>query len=231
LHIIRTWHRATFFCAAQLRDGGKQWKTIFKTLLNGLLIGISVAAPVGAMGVLIIRRTLAYGAPAGFVSGLGVATADASYALIAAFGLTFISNALIDAQAAIRLVGGLFLLYLGWRTILSPPAFDAARASRTSLAGSYGSAMLLTFTNPSTILMFAGIFAGAGLASTGDSAHAALMVIGVFLGSTLWWLFLSGSVSRLRARFTSRVLQWINRTAGAIIAAYGLFALAGLLGM
>src|SRR5690606_14234225 len=97
LHIIRTWHRATFFCAAQLRDGGKQWKTIFKTLLNGLLIGISVAAPVGAMGVLIIRRTLAYGAPAGFVSGLGVATADASYALIAAFGLTFISNALIDA--------------------------------------------------------------------------------------------------------------------------------------
>lgn len=184
----------------------------------------------GAIGVLIIRRTLAHGARAGFVSGLGVASADATYAIIAAFGLTILSNLLLDSQTAIRLVGGLFLLTLGIRTFIAQPATEAATTEGVSLAGAYGSALLLTLTNPQTILMFAGIFAGVGLASNrGDAGSAALLVAGVFTGSTLWWLVLATGVSLLRGRFTPRVMRWVNRLSGSIIIAFGLAALASLL--
>lgn len=213
----------------RINNGGKQWETTLIFLANGIAIGFSVAAPVGAIGVLIIRRTLAHGQRAGFVSGLGVASADAIYALIAAFGLTVLSNLLLDAQNAIRLVGGLFLLYLGVRTFRAQPAAHAASTDGVSLAGAYGSALALTLANPQTILMFAGIFAGIGLASTHDSASAALLVAGVFSGSTLWWLALSGGVALLRGRFTPRVMRWVNRLSGVIIAAFGLVALASLL--
>ena len=188
-----------------------------------------MAAPVGAIGVLIIRRTLAHGARTGFVSGLGVASADATYAVIAAFGLTVFSNLLLGAQTGIRLVGGLFLLYLGIRTFLTRPATEAASTTGVSLAGAYGSALLLTLANPQTILMFAGIFAGVGLAaSDGSAGAAALLVAGVFTGSTLWWLVLSTAVSLLRGRFTPGVMVWVNRLAGLVIITFGLLALLSL---
>jgi threonine/homoserine/homoserine lactone efflux protein len=180
------------------------------------------------MGVLVIRRTLAHGARAGLFTGLGIASADAIYATIAAFGLSFLSNLLLDAQTAIRLVGGLFLLYLGIRTFLARPATEAASTTGVSLASSYGSALALTLANPQTILMFAGIFAGVGLSTAADPRDAALLVAGVFSGSILWWLVLSSGVSLLRGRFTPGVMVWVNRLSGFIIIAFGLVALAGL---
>lgn len=198
-------------------------------LLRGLALGFSIAAPVGPIGVLCIRRTLAEGRATGFVSGLGAATADATYGAVAAFGLTFVSSLLIGQQAWLRLIGGLFLLYLGGRTLLTSPASRGAVASGSGLAGAYASTLFLTLTNPLTILSFAAIFAGLGVVGAeGGYRDAGLLVLGVFLGSALWWLLLSWGVSLLRARVDARRLRWVNRFSGALIAAFGVVALLSL---
>ncbi len=198
-------------------------------LLRGFIIGLSIAAPVGPIGILCIRRTLADGRVAGIISGLGAASADALYGCIAGFGLTFISNFLVGQQFWLRLLGGIFLGYLGVKTFLSKPTDRAANVRGNGLAGMYASIFFLTLTNPMTIISFAAIFAGLGLASSsGSYASAALLVSGVFLGSASWWLILSGMVSIFRARFQARGLLWVNRISGLIIASFGLFALLSL---
>jgi len=195
-------------------------------LLRGLVIGFSIAAPVGPIGVLCIRRTLAEGRLVGLASGLGAATADAVYGCIAGFGLAFISNVLIRQQAWLRLLGGAFLCYLGLRTLLDRPAEREASAKGNGLLGAYASTFFLTLTNPMTILSFAAIFAGLGVADAGRSyASAGVLVLGVFTGSALWWLVLSGGVGLLRSRFNAEMLRWVNRMSGVIIAGFGLFAL------
>lgn len=199
-------------------------------LLRGLLIGFSIAAPVGPIGALCIRRTLANGRAAGLVSGLGAASADAIYGCIAGFGLTFISSLLISQQLWLKLIGGAFLCYLGVRTLLARPAEQAASAAGAGLLGAYASTFVLTLTNPTTILSFLAVFAGLGLASAaGDYGQAALLVLGVFVGSALWWLLLSGGVSLLRARLNAQALVWVNRASGLIILGFGIAALASLL--
>lgn len=199
-------------------------------LLRGLLIGFSIAAPVGPIGALCIRRTLANGRAAGLVSGLGAASADAIYGCIAGFGLTFISGMLLSQQLWLKLLGGTFLCYLGGRTLLARPAEQAANAGGTGLLGAYASTFVLTLTNPTTILSFLAVFAGLGLASAaGDYGQAALLVLGVFVGSALWWLLLSGGVSLLRSRLNPQALVWVNRVSGIIILAFGVGALASLL--
>ncbi len=192
-------------------------------LWHGIIIGFAIAAPVGPIGVLCIRRTLTAGRTAGLVSGLGAATADACYGCIAGFGLTLVSNLLLSRQTGLQLLGGLFLLYLGLKTWFSPPAEHAAGAGGRGLLNAYTSTFLLTITNPMTIFAFMAIFAGLGLAQTGGNySTAALVVAGVFTGSALWWLLLSGGVSIFRARITPTQLLWINRIAGAVIAGFGL---------
>jgi threonine/homoserine/homoserine lactone efflux protein len=196
---------------------------------RGLLIGFSIAAPVGPIGVLCIRRTLANGRLAGLATGLGAATADGLYGCVAGFGLTFISSVLIDQQTWLRLFGGLFLCYLGIRTLLSKPAEQEARVGGSGLLGSYASTFLLTVTNPMTIISFAAIFAGLGLANTsGSYASALILVLGVFLGSGTWWLLLSGGVGLFRDRFDAQAMLWVNRISGVVITAFGLIALVGL---
>ncbi|HNP72056.1 MAG TPA: LysE family transporter [Kouleothrix sp.] len=198
-------------------------------LLRGLIIGFSIAAPVGPIGALCIRRTLASGRAAGLVSGLGAATADAFYGCVAGFGLTFISSLLISQQFWLKLIGGLFLCYLGVRTLLARPAEQAANASGAGLLGAYTSTLFLTLTNPTTILSFVAVFAGLGLASAaGDYGQAALLVLGVFCGSGMWWLLLSGGVALLRARVTPQLLVWVNRISGIVILLFGVGALASL---
>jgi len=198
-------------------------------LFRGLVIGFSIAAPVGPIGVLCIRHTLAKGRAYGLVSGLGAATADAIYGCIAGFGLTFISSILVNQQGWIRFAGGVFLCYLGLRTFLARPAEQTASARGSGLIGAYASAFLLTLTNPITILSFAAIFAGLGLANTsGDYVSAGILVLGVFTGSALWWLALSGGVGMFRAKFTPDWLRWVNRISGAVITTFGLLALLSL---
>lgn len=202
----------------------------FPLLFRGLLIGFSIAAPVGPIGVLCIRRTLADGRLSGLVSGLGAATADMLYGCVAGFGLTFISGFLVGQQLWLRLFGGLFLLYLGIKTLLSKPSEQAAKADGSGLLGAYVSTFLLTATNPLTILSFVAIFAGLGLANTnGSYASALVLVLGVFLGSAAWWLLLTGGVGLFRAKFNTQGLLWVNRISGVIITVFGVVALAGLI--
>jgi threonine/homoserine/homoserine lactone efflux protein len=195
-------------------------------VLRGLVIGFSIAAPVGPIGVLCIRRTLADGRTSGFLSGLGAATADALYGAVAAFGLTAVSSVLVGQATWLRIGGGLFLCYLGVRTFFAPPAVAAASARATGLLGAYVSTLLLTLANPATILSFVAIFAGFGAAARADSyAAAAVLVLGVFLGSALWWLVLSGGVGWVGGRLAPATLTWINRVSGLVIAGFGVLAL------
>ena len=199
-------------------------------MFKGMIIGISIAAPVGPIGLLCVRRTLTRGQAAGIISGLGAATADAIYGCIAGFGLTFISGILISQQNNLRLIGGLFLCYLGIRTFLSKPEEQAAKAKGSSLVGDYTSTFFLTLTNPMTILSFTAIFAGLGLVGAGGNyISAGILVSGVFIGSSSWWLILSGSVSLFRKKFTSTGMQIINKVSGIIITGFGLFALISLI--
>ena len=197
--------------------------------LRGFLIGISIAAPVGPIGVLCIRRTLSEGNLSGFVSGLGAATADAFFGVIAGFGLTFISGFLVAQQNWLNFFGGIFLCYLGIRTSRSTPASDSAQAEGKGLLRNYLSIFILTLTNPMTILSFAAIFAGLGLANQpGDYLSAMTLVLGVFSGSALWWLVLSFGVSLFRERVTPQWMVWINRVSGLIVLTFGILALANL---
>lgn len=198
-------------------------------LLKGCVIGVSIAAPVGPIGVLCIRRTLAGGSSAGLVSGLGAASADALYGAVAAFGMTAVSSALVSQREILSLIGGVFLLYLGIKTMLSKPADHAAVVNGRGLFGTFVSTLVLTLTNPMTILSFVAIFAGLGLANAaGDYPSAGLLVLGVFMGSAFWWLALSAGVGLLRSRITVVSMRWVNRISGVIITGFGLVALASL---
>jgi threonine/homoserine/homoserine lactone efflux protein len=199
--------------------------------LQGMMIGLSIAAPVGPIGVLCMRRTLAAGRANGLASGLGAAAADAIYASIAGFGLSALSDLLLRYQNPLRFIGGIFLLLLGVRTFLARPAQRAATALVSgSLLGAFASTFVLTLTNPVTILAFLGIFAGLGLAQAASNyAEAARLVCGVFVGSSLWWLTLSTATSLLRSKLTDGVLLWVNRLSGLVIGAFGLAALVSLL--
>jgi threonine/homoserine/homoserine lactone efflux protein len=192
-------------------------------LLRGFLIGISIAAPVGPIGVLCIRRTLSDGKLTGFLSGMGAASADMVYGAVAAFGLTMISNLLVENAFWLRIVGGAFLLYLGIKTFLEKPADHAAQASQSGYFSAYLSTFFLTITNPMTILSFAAIFAGTML--TQETSSPIVLVLGVFLGSAAWWLTLSLGVGLMRDRLTATRMAWINRISGTVIIIFGVVAL------
>ena len=222
-------------------------------LLKGLAIGFAIAAPVGPIGVLCIRRTFAEGRVAGLAAGLGAATADAFYGAVAGFGLTAVSSFLLGYQDALRLVGGMFLCALGLKTFLSRPGAAGARMRGKGLAQAYATTVALTLTNPATILSFTAVFAGAGLGQQGaGTADALAIVTGVFAGSAAWWLLLSSFVDRWRQRRpefaalapnavggavvtgvtlgeASKTLTRINQVSGVLLFGFGLAALAGLL--
>lgn len=195
--------------------------------VRAFIIGISIAAPVGPIGVLCIRRTLANGRLAGFVSGMGAASADMVYGAIAAFGLTTLSGLLVENAFWLRLIGGIFLVYLGVKTFLEKPSDKPAEVSDGGMGRMFLSTFLLTITNPMTILSFAAIFAGAMLGQTTGSPL--VMVAGVFTGSAAWWLTLSFGVGVLRDRLTQVHMAWINRISGIVITVFGLYALTGIL--
>jgi threonine/homoserine/homoserine lactone efflux protein len=193
--------------------------------VRGLVIGFSIAAPVGPIGVLCIRRTLADGRATGLAVGLGAAAADAVYGAVAGFGLTAVSALLVRRHEALRLVGGLFLCYLGARTFVARPADGPARAGGVGLLGAFAATFGLTLANPATILSFVAVFAGLGIAGSASWRDAAVLVAGVFLGSALWWLILSGAVGVLRSRLDRRALHWVNRLSGLVLLAFGAAAL------
>ncbi|AMM93055.1 LysE family transporter [Peribacillus simplex] len=199
-------------------------------LLKGLIIGFSIAAPVGPIGILCIRRTLENGRFVGFMSGLGAATADGLYGLIACLSLTVITNYLINQQLWFQLIGGIFLGYLGVKTYKSKPSNILTKSKNEQNIKAYISTFFLTITNPVTILSFIALFSGLGIANSDIDLMAKLiLVLGVFLGSILWWLFLSIVVSLLKNRINAYSLIIINKTSGLILLLFSLWSFYGVL--
>ena len=195
-------------------------------LIKGIIIGFSIAAPVGPIGVLTIKRTLAEGRLSGFVTGMGAAMADTVYGFIAGFGLTVISAFLLTQAFWIKLIGGLFLLFLGVKSFLSKPASNPAKLDSKGLLSNFVSTFFLTLTSPVTILSFVAIFAGLGLGTTKTDYTSSLsLVFGIFLGSALWWLILSSVVGFFQTKITPERLVWVNRLSGLILLSFGLLAL------
>ena len=198
-------------------------------LIQGLLFGLALAMPVGPIGLLCIRRSLDDGFTVGFATGLGAAVADAGYGAVAAFGLTAVSQLLLTWQSPLALAGGALLLWLGLSTWWRRPE-DTVRSrsgARRPLVA-FAQTAVLTVANPQTVLTFVALFAGLGVVMGEDSgwADATTLVVGVFLGSALWWLILAGGVAgALRDRLNQTALRWINRGAGALIAGFGTIAI------
>jgi threonine/homoserine/homoserine lactone efflux protein len=197
--------------------------------IKGLIIGFSLAIPVGPIGLLLIRRTLTRGRIAGLVSGLGAATADAIYGAIAGFGITLLSNFLVTHSIVLRLMGGAFLCYLGGRIFLSKPRERSTKGAEENILHDYLSTLFLTLTNPLTILSFAAIFAAAGVAVIpGEYYSTATLVLGVFSGSCLWWVILSGTVSFFHGKLDTTGILVLNKISGAIMAAFGVMIFVSL---
>lgn len=197
----------------------------------GILIGITIAAPVGPITVLYVRRALSNGWRSGMATALGAASADAIYAAVAAFSFTFLAGLFVSLQTPVQLAGGLFLLYLGIRIFRAPPAAQAVQDMGGNLWRDYFSTLLLTLTNPMTILIYAGIFTGAGLAAFNEGGQSCplVLVFGVFLGSILWAGSLVAAAALFRARFTPRAMLWVNRISGGVIILFAISTLWGLI--
>lgn len=198
--------------------------------IKGMILGFSIAAPVGPIGILCIKRTLSGGMIQGLLSGLGAAAADACYGFLAAFGITAVSELLAAGSLWIRLCGGVFLLYLGFSIFRSRPAKAASTAEVSGRLAAFTSTFFLTLANPMTILSFTAIFAGLGaIGSEKAGTGSAQLVLGVFAGSLLWWICLAALVGNLRSRLDETALSWINRFAGLIICGFALHQLAAVL--
>ena len=200
---------------------------------KGFALGLAIAAPVGPIGLLCIRRTLAEGPAMGLATGLGAATADAAYGAVAGFGLAVIADAIVAQKGWLAVGGGLFLVLLGIRTALARPSDPgiAARAGARGLVAAWATTCLLTLANPATILSFAAAFAGLGLAEWAGGTNAAMVLVtGVFLGSALWWLALSTAVGLFRDRIGTTASAWINRISGFALVAFGAGAVVAAIG-
>ncbi len=195
-------------------------------LFKGLLVGISIAAPVGPIGLLCIRRTLTHGIIGGMVSGLGTALADALYGCVAVLGVSLVTAFLLGNQVYLKVLGGIFLLYLGYSTYRNQPAQNPLPPAETGLLSFGGTAFLLTLANPQTLLSFSALYAGMGMSKENHSPETGLwLVAGIFLGSLAWWLILSSLTTILRSQMDRKWLVLIQRVSGILIAGFGISCL------
>jgi threonine/homoserine/homoserine lactone efflux protein len=201
-------------------------------LLKGVAIGFLMAVPVGPINLLCLRRSLAEGRRVGFVSGLGAAAADTTYAAIAAVGLTTVTSFLVNHRPLLELVGGLFLVLLGLHTMRSRtrPRREAATVHVRRLRDAFVSTYVYTLANPMLIIVFTGVFASFGLGwQPGRNLDVLELVGGVFVGSSLWWLTLTMLAGTFGRHLDDGALRWVNLIAGGIIVAFGIWQLVPLL--
>ena len=192
---------------------------------KGALLGLAIAAPLGPIGALCINRALHRGFLAGVAGGLGTAVADAVYASFAAFGFVAFAATLALLSKPLAIGGGLFLLVLGLKFLISKSSDQAVPSSKGDLAKTISTTFLLTIGNPTTILTMAALFAGLGLAGALDRVNAVTLVAGVFAGSMAWWVILSAGVTFARRKLPKSFSTWINRGSGVTIAGFGLVAI------
>ena len=201
-------------------------------LLQGIGIGFTVAASVGPISLLTVQRTLVRGWLYGFISGLGVALADALYGFIGGLGLTVVIDFFVNQRNWLRLVGGVVLVYMGLKIAFSSlnakPAEENPKG-KTGFISAFTSIFFLTLSNPMTILFFAALYTGTSIMQvSGSLLKAGQFGLSIFIGSSIWWLLLTGGVNLLRSRFKPEMLGWINRVTGGMIALFGVWILVGL---
>jgi len=199
----------------------------FDYLWKGIIVGLSATIPLGPIGVLCIQRTLNKGKMSGFVSGLGAAAADGFYAIVAGFSITIIIDSLVEYQLYLRIIGGLVLLFMGYKLIVANPGVQLRKQLKKKRAGLFGdfiSIFALTVSNPITVFVFAAVFAGFGIVDKeSNSISVLILIFGVLLGATSWWFTLSSVVSIFRHKFKLRRMLIINRVAGVLVIIFGLF--------
>lgn len=201
-------------------------------ILKGLIIGLTVSAPMGPIAVFCLQRTLNKGVWIGFISGLGAAFADTVYAAIAGFGLSIISDFLTEQQFYIRGIGGIFLIIVGVKVFYTNTIKQARKqkVNKGRLLGDFASVFFLTLSNPITVIFFGAVFAGIGLAGEGGSTYLTfLTVAGVLVGAMLWWLLLAFIINLFRHKIRLRSIWWINKIAGALIVILGIGSVVSLL--
>jgi threonine/homoserine/homoserine lactone efflux protein len=207
-------------------------------VISGAVIGVIVAAPIGPVNVICIRRTLAYGSVHGFLSGLGAALGDGVFAVISAFGLTAIAQLIEGYSISLQVIGGVLLLGFGWYTFHADP--KCARENLTApvrdlpffarVVRDVVSTFALTLTNPATLLGFAALFAGLSTITgeTTSFAAAAVIVGGVVAGSAGWWFTITTITAIFHKHMDSRIMRHINQISGMIIALFGVGVLTHL---
>jgi threonine/homoserine/homoserine lactone efflux protein len=190
--------------------------------IQGIIIGLTLAVPVGPISLVCIHRTVAGGRLHGIVSGLGVATADTFYAAVAFLGLTAVSGLIIGHQTLFRLLAGIILILVGIRVFRSVPAAVSLVPDSESYIRDYLSLFAIAAANPLTIIFFITILPGFGVVAQGTTLIAAVpFVTGIFIGSTVWWIILCGSLGSVRSRLGTGNLRQINRISGILIALFG----------
>ncbi|MDD3858857.1 MAG: LysE family transporter [Bacteroidales bacterium] len=199
----------------------------FNYLWKGIIVGLSASIPLGPIGVLCIQRTLNKGKTSGFISGLGAAAADGFYAIVAGFSISIVIDSLVEYQLYLRILGGLVLLFLGYKLMTANPGVQLRkqlRKKRTGLFGDFISIFALTVSNPITVFVFAAVFAGFGIVDKESNILSVLiLILGVLIGATSWWFTLSSVVSIFRQKFKLRRMLIINRVAGVLVIIFGLF--------
>ncbi|HVO05389.1 MAG TPA: LysE family transporter [Burkholderiaceae bacterium] len=228
--------------------------SLVSLFLQSLLIGLSIAAPVGPIGLLTIQRTLQWGRAAGLATGLGAAVADAVYGAVGAYGVSTLINALTAARLPLAVGGGIFLLWLAWSILRAPVAQEAVRVSggwanagpsqggrspaggrersepggqRNELLRCFAGTFVLTLSNPATILSFIAVFGA--MAGRTRVTSPPVMIAGVLVGSALWWLFLSAVVGWLRERFDAHWRRRVNVLSALVLAGFALWQFSALL--
>ncbi|TKG94964.1 LysE family translocator [Puteibacter caeruleilacunae] len=200
-------------------------------LIKGLILGISVAAPIGPIGIICINRTMNKGYLSGVISGLGIATADLIYGVIAGLGLTIISNLLLEYKLWLQAFGVISLAYFGVKILVKKAAdVNGTFSEKRDLLKDYFTTFILTITNPVTILLFVAVFAGLGLANSENSKLAIFMMVsGIFVGSGIWWLFLSGLIVKLKSRISRKLLRRIDVISGLVILGFAVVLMVNLI--
>lgn len=200
---------------------------IFDYILKGIIIGLSVSIPLGPIGILVIQKTLSQGKKTGFVTGLGAAFADFIYAIIASLGISIIIDSIVKHHIYFQIIGGLFLIYLGYKVFFTNPIKQLRQSNGGgSLIGDFLSTFLLTITNPMALLLFIGVFAGIGfLDKQFDYQSIVYIILGVIIGTSLWWYILATLISLFRKKIRIRRLNWINKISGLVIFIFGIVAI------
>jgi threonine/homoserine/homoserine lactone efflux protein len=201
-------------------------------LIQGIILGFSASVPLGPMGLICIQKTLNRGRLAGLISGAGAAAADTFYAIIAAFGISFITDFIQKEQFILRIIGSIILVLLGYKIFITNPAIQIRKQSRkkNSLIGDFVSIFFLTLSNPITVFFFGAVFASTGILK-GENSFIELLevVLGVFAGAMLWWFILTTVINVFRSKFRLKRLWWINKITGAVIVIFGISAIIGTL--